>query len=417
VEVVAEVGVRNSRKAPVEPGSQFSILHRGSIASFAIVCLLVLSVEGQNFSGRATMSASRNTAGLPAEDSNQSLQPDGEDELKEGTALTRQGSFAEAIPHLLAARGHVANEYAAEFNLALCYLGTEQFKAAIDLLTRLRSSVHDNADVENLLAQVYIGNAQPQQAFASFEKAAAFSPHNEKLYAFVADACMDHQQYRLGLKIVDIGVKDLPQSARLRYERALFLAQLDEPDQARHEFESAARLDPESEIGVLSSAHESLLRGDISGAIRIAREGVKKGFENHALLTLLGDALIRSGASPGQPEFLEAQSVLERAVAEQPNDPTSQIALGNLYLLAGRLDDSILHLRAARRVDPNDLSVYANLAKAYQRRGDKQQAQDALSTLEELNQAQARRINSAPGDRKSGYAGQGIDEEEAPKGP
>jgi predicted Zn-dependent protease len=417
VEVETEVRTRSPLKLLVKPGSQFSILHRVSISVFAMVCLLGFSVEGQNASSRAAASISRSPAGPQADDSRQSFQSDPEDDFKKGTVLTRKGAFAEAIPYLLAARGHVANEYAADFNLALCYLGTEQFQAAIDLLNHLRSSAHDGADVENLLAQAYIGNAQPQQAFASFEKAAVFSPNDEKLYAFVADACMDHQQYRLGLKIVDIGVKNLPRSARLRYERAVFFAQLDEPDRAKHEFESAASLDPGSEIGVLASAHESLLTGDIDAAIQTAREGVKKGFENHALLTLLGDALIRSGASPGQPEFLEAETVLEKAVTEQPTDPTSQIALGDLYLMAGRLDDSILHLQAARRADPNDPSVYANLAKAYQRLGDKQHAQDALSRLEELNQAQADRINSAPGDRKFGYAGQGIDEEKAPTGP
>jgi tetratricopeptide (TPR) repeat protein len=420
VEVAAQAEARGFQKVPLKSGSQLPILHLVSICAAAIVCLLVLPVEGQTGAGRAMTSANAGQAGSPVRGSGQSYQPDGEDELQKGTALTRQGAFAEAIPHLQAARGHVANEYAADFNLALCYFGTEQFESAIDLLNRLRSDKHDGADVENLLAQAYIGNGQPQPAFASFERAAAFSPRDEKLYAFVADACMDHQQYRLGLQIVDIGLKNLPQSARLRYERAVFFAQLDEPDQARQEFELAARLDPESQIGVLASAHESLLTGDIARAIRTARAGVKKGFEGHALLTLLGEALIRSGASPGQPDFVEAETVLEKAVAEQPTDATSQIALGSLYLLAGRLDDSISHLLAARRADPNDPSIYANLAKAYQRRGDKQQAQDALSALEKLNQAQAKRINSASGDRRLGYAGQGvgIDEEEAvPKGP
>jgi tetratricopeptide (TPR) repeat protein len=341
----------------------------------------------------------------------QSSDQDFEAELEKGTALTRQGSFAEAIPHLLAARGHVANEYARSFNLALCYLGTGQSPLAIDVLLRLSDGGHDNADVENLLAQAYVGNGQPQLALSSLEKADSLSPQNERLYAFVSDACMEHQQYNLGLKIVDLGLQNMPQSVRLHYERALFLAQLDELDQAKQEFERAAKLSPASDIAILAATHEQLLQGEIGQAIQTARDGVRKGVDNHALLTLLGEALLRSGASPGQPDFLEAQAVLERAVREQPGDAVSQIDLGDVYLLAGHLPDAISHLEKARQLDPGNPSVYAHLAKAYREHGELQPAQDALAALQKLNQEQADRIHSAPGERKRAY-GQGVAEEE-----
>ncbi|MGA8441118.1 MAG: tetratricopeptide repeat protein [Candidatus Sulfotelmatobacter sp.] len=333
-----------------------------------------------------------------------SSQQEGEAELQAGTILTRKGLFKEAIPHLLAARGRVTNEYAADFNLALCYVGSSQFKLAIDVLNGLRSRGHDGVDVGNLLAQAYIGNAQPQEAMASLERAANLAPQNEKLYVFVADAFMDHQDYSLGLKAVEIGLVNLPKSARLHYERALFLAQLDELDQAKPDFEMASQLAAGSEIGYLAAARERLLVGDIPEAVRTAREGVKKGYENPALLTLLGEALIRSGATPGQPDFVEAQTVLQKAVAKQPNDPTSQLALGGLYLMAGRLEDAITHLEIARQIEPGKASVYANLARAYQRAGELSEAQVAMARLAEINQEQAEKIRSAPGDRKAAYS-------------
>jgi predicted Zn-dependent protease len=339
-------------------------------------------------------------------------QADADGELQTGTALTRKGLFREAIPHLLAARGRSAGEYAANFNLALCYVATNQFKLAIDLLNGVRRREHDGADVENLLAQAYIGDAQPQEALASLARAAALSPQDEKLFAFVAEACRDHGDYTLGLNVVDIGLRNLPRSARLHYERAMFLTQLDQLDRAKPEFELVGKLAPASEISYLAAAHRELLEGDIPSAIRAAREGVKQGYENSALLTILGEALTRSGVSPGQPEFTEAESVLEKAVTQRANDPASQLALGRLYLMAGRIGDAIAHLEKGRQLEPGNQSVYANLAKAYQRHGDVQQAQDALATLQKLNQAQADRISSAPGDRKMGYAGQGVADQE-----
>jgi tetratricopeptide (TPR) repeat protein len=402
----------------------------GTLATLMIVLVLGGLSEAQIVSGWEQVlddqnQASQNQANQNQANQNQANQssdrdatvnslPQGEEELQQGSALTRRGAFAEAIPHLLAARGRVANEYAADFNLALCYVGTSQFKTAIEILNALRASGRDGADVENLLAQSYIGNAQPQEALTSLLKAAALSPQNEKLYAFVADACMEHQQYRLGLEVVAIGLRNLSQSAWLHYERAMLLAQLDELDQAKQDFEIAAKLGGGSEIGVLASAHEELLDGNVADAIRTAREGVKRGFENPALLTILGEALMRSGASPGQPDFVEAQTVLEKAVLQRPNDVASQIALGNLYLVAGRLEDALAHLEKARQIAPGNPSVYAKLAKAYQRRGDEQQARDAIATLQKLNQEQADRISSAPGDRKLGYAGAGVAEQDVP---
>ena len=391
---------------------------RRLIVVFSMVMLgpfQLVAIHAQVAYGRPQLSGNQNQAGQP-QDSASCLASQGaaDGELQTGTTLTRKGSFREAIPHLLAARGRVANEYAANFNLALCYVATSQFTPAIEVLSDLRRK-HDGVDVENLLTQAYIGKGQPQEAIASLQKAAALSPKNEKLYAFVADACADHRDYTLGLRVVDIGLHNLPQSARLHYERAMFLTQLDRFDQAKPQFELAVKLAPGTEIGYMAAAQQALLEGDLPDAIRSAREGVKKGYENPALLTVLGEALIRSGASPGQPEFEEAQTALERAVAQTPNDPASQIALGSLYLTAGRLDDAIIHLKIARQLEPGRPSVYANLAKAYQRHGDSQSAQEAFATLEKLNQDQADRIGSAPGERKLGYAGPGAADQEAPQ--
>jgi tetratricopeptide (TPR) repeat protein len=384
-----------------------------AMATLVIVFAVGSPSDPQSSPGRQQIPANQNQASQSAgRDANLSTQEQAEEELRKGTALTRQGSFTDAIPHLLAAREGVGNEYAVNFDLALCYVGTDQFKEAIRVLNDLRSAGHDGADLENLLAQAYIGNQQSQEALASLQKAAALSPQNEKLYSFVADACMDHNNYTLGIKVVDLGLRNLPQSARLHYERAMFLTQLDELDQAKPDFQSAGKLAAGSEIGYLAAAHEKLFEGDIPEAMRIAREGVEKGYENHALLTVLGEALLRSGVSPGQPEFAEAQADLEKAVAQLPNEPTAHIALGSLYLMAGRLEDAITHLEKARHFDPSKPSVYANLARAYQRHGDTQQAQDALVALQKLNREQAERISSAPGDRKLGYAGRALPEEE-----
>src|SRR5438093_7592858 len=92
-------------------------------------------------------------------------------ELQKGIALTRSGKFQEAIPLFLALRAEGRKEYAVSFNLALCYVATGQYGPAIELLSELRSTGLSNANVENLLAQSLLGNRQPEESFAAFERA------------------------------------------------------------------------------------------------------------------------------------------------------------------------------------------------------------------------------------------------------
>lgn len=325
------------------------------------------------------------------------------DELQRGTALTRQGRFKEAVPHLLAARGGAVGAYALEFNLGLCYVGLGEYDKAIPILEELRRRRHETANVDNLLAQAYVGKGQRNEALIALQRAAAISPLDEKLFAFVADACADHQEFELGLKVLALGLRNFPQSARLHYEKAMLLSQLDQFDVAKVDFELARKIGHGSEIGYLAAGQEELLEGNIAEGIRIARDGISKGVQNPALLVILGKALLRSGIMPGQPEFNEAQNALEKSVAERPNDPGSQIVLGQIYLLGRHLDDAIACLESARKMRPEQPSIYASLAKAYRRKGDSQRAEEAIAKLQSLNQAQAERIRSAPGERKMSY--------------
>jgi tetratricopeptide (TPR) repeat protein len=350
-----------------------------------------------NLSGRA--------AAVPREQQDSTDDTQAEAELQKGTALSRSGKFAEAIPHLLASRGKVVNNYAANFNLALCYVATRQSQRAIPLLTELRASGHDNGEVNNLLAQAYVGDSQDLKALAAIRRAAALSPANEKLYMFVADACMAKQNYVLGLQIVDLGLNHVPNSARLHFERAMFLASLDQFDNAKNDFELACSLAPDSDIAFIAASQEAMFEGNIAEAVRAARDGISKGHENFMLLTLLGEALLRSGITPGQPEFEEAREALERAVSQRADYASSQLTMGKLYLTEGRLNDAIIHLEAARQLNPGNTAIYSNLATTYRKQGKASQAQDALETLAKLNRAQAEKIRDAPGDRKAGYAG------------
>jgi predicted Zn-dependent protease len=351
--------------------------------------------------GRRQAKSSPPSQSAAAEETLNRTQPD--EELRKGTALTRQGAFPDAIPHLLTARGHVANEYAASFNLALCYVGTRQFKKALEVLQDLRTHGHANAEVENLVAQSYIGDDQAGPALEALRRAASQTPTTEKVYLFVGDACMDRHNYALGLKVAEIGLKALPDSARLHYQKAVFLSLLDQFDEARQDFDLAQRLGPGSDISYLAAANEKMYAGNPEGAAQAAREAMAKGYDHPILLKILGEALIRLGVRPGELGFTEARTVLEQAAVRDSRDAGTQIALGKLCIMTDQVPEALAHLEKARTLEPDNPAVYAQLAKAYQKAGRIKDSEQALSVLVRLNQAQAEKINASPGERRPGY--------------
>lgn len=318
-----------------------------------------------------------------------------EAELQTGTRLTSEGRFGEAVPHLLTARGHVAERYAVNFNLALCYIGVREPKLAIPILEGLRQEGDATPAVWNLLAQAYVGTGQSAKAFDALQSAAQLTPDEEKLYAYVADACTEAHNDELGLKVADFALQHVPRSARLHYQRAVFLTSLDDFQKAKGDFELAAQLGAGSEISYIASAHEALIEGNSGAVIRIAREAMAQHKDGYIILSMLGQALIRSGVDVGDPGFSEAQKALEKSIAERPDYSESRILLAQLYLMNGRLDDAIAQLDAARALDPQNPAVYSHLATALRRKGDRKRLREVVAVLARMNQRQVTEIRDA----------------------
>ncbi|MGC2618173.1 MAG: tetratricopeptide repeat protein [Acidobacteriaceae bacterium] len=296
-------------------------------------------------------------------------------ELQTGTQLTTHGDLQQAIPHLLVAQHAGIEPYATGVNLGICYLGTENYRQAIVVLQALGDAGLGSGTVDNLLAQAYIGDAQPQDALRTVRRAAGRGPQDEKFYAYLADACSDHKDYSLGLQIVDQGLKENPASARLHYERGLFLSELGFfEENGDREFDRAAQLAPDSYIGFLALVQKDLYEDDFSGADKVLRQAIQSGHRDYRMLSLLGTVLLHEGAAPGDARFAEAKNALETSAQENPSYSATQIALGKIYLLENEPQKAIDHLQIGRRLEPDNPAVYANLASAYDRLGDHAQA-------------------------------------------
>jgi predicted Zn-dependent protease len=316
-------------------------------------------------------------------------------ELKLGSSLTREGKLQEAIPHLLSARSAGASTYAAGINLGICYIGTGRYSEAIAELEALRTAETATAAVHYLLAQAYLGDGQVGRSWDSFLAASALTPKDEKLYAYMADACTDQRRFEMGLRAVDVGIGHIPGSARLHYERGLFLAQLGRLEDARPEWDRAAQLTPGSYIATLSLVQRDLYDGKISEATERVLAMVSAGNRDHQTLSLLGTVLLHAGAVPGDPNFARAQEMLEEAARSNPEYSATQIALGRIYILEERYGEAVEHLEIGRRLEPRNPAVYSNLARAYHHLGNQEKSREMNAELGRLLEQQNSRTEGA----------------------
>jgi tetratricopeptide (TPR) repeat protein len=318
------------------------------------------------------------------------------DELRSGTNLTRSGALREAIPHLLAAQAAGADPYATGVNLAICYVGTGAGAKAVPLLESLRASGYRTSATAALLVQAYIGTNRPQDAYELLSAAARAAP-DETIFAYAADACTDSHQFELGLRMMNLGLAQLPSSARLHYEKALFLAQLGSIEEARPEFDRAAQLDRDGYIGDLSRVQKDLYDDDLKGANLLLEQAIHAGRSDYRMLSLLGSVLLQEGAAPGDPRFEEMESALEQSARERPDFSATQIALGKVDLMLGRYRDAAEHLEIARALEPENPAVYASLAVVYRHLGEREKASRASAELGRLLLRRSQKAPPSPG--------------------
>ena len=302
-----------------------------------------------------------------------------------GVKLAGADLFQNAIPYLIAVHQAQPNSYDAAFDLALCYLNLKQYPQAIELLQALLDLGPETAELYNVLAEAYEGGGQTQKAVDSLRKAIALAPDNEDNYLDFAALCLDHQDFPAGLQVLNVGLGIHPKSDRLFFERALLYATQDKFDLAEKDFQQAALLAPDSDSSYRGLGRLYLETGNAAQAIETLRKRLREKPSDADLLYLLGEALVRSGAHPGDAAYQEAQSAFEESIKLNPKECLPRVSLGKIYLEEDRVTDAVMQLEQARTNNPKEKSTYWQLAVAYRRLGETDNQKAVLDSLKKLN--------------------------------
>ena len=303
-----------------------------------------------------------------------------------GLTLAQHNLFRQATPYFEATRRSFPDSYDIAFDLGLCYVQLKEFSQAINVLQDLSNRGHKTSELDNLLAEAYEGGKQTQAAIDALREATLLRPDDEDNYLDLAALCMNHDSLDLGMEIVNVGLHYHPQSDRLIFQRGLLHAMQNQFELADRDFQQAAELAPEKNFSYVGLGVSYLQTGNLPQAVAMLRQRIQVTPDDPLLQYLLGEALIRSGANPGDTAFKEAQAALETSVRLNPNFAESLVVLAKIYLKENRVEEAIAQLERARAQDPKNQAAYSQLAVAYRRQGKPELAKQMLSSLKELNE-------------------------------
>ncbi len=293
---------------------------------------------------------------------------------------------AEDFRHLVAGRQPAA---AMRYNLGLALFEAGRPDEAVrELLVAVTAADPPDIDTLSLLAEAQHAALDPPGALATLQRAIRNHPRSERLYLQLAELCIEHGAYELGVEIVEIGDNNIPGSHRILTMRGILLAELGRYAEAETAFEAAVAADKDTQSAAVGLSLTLQKTGRMDESLEILRDRVSASPDDAVAQFFYAQALIKLGVEPGSDDFQEALQGLLLAAERLPGEASPRVELGKLYSSANQTERAIAVLEEAAELAPGDRQVTYNLMLALRRNGRTDEAAAlAVKMRDQLGQA------------------------------
>lgn len=313
-------------------------------------------------------------------------QADSRAHFQAGILLAQLMKYDSAAREFERARKDFPDPYEVGYNLTLAYSRGQKFEEAIKTGEALIAGGYKKAELYNLLADAYEHNRRTVDAYNALRTATQLEPQNEDNYLDLVALGIDHRNYDLSFDVIEIGLKNIPNSYRLRLAHGTVLAVQGQMSKALVDFEEAVRLDPSKDLPFYGMVMALMQTDQTERARKVLKERLAISPDNYLLLYALGEMQDRVGAPPGTDLEVEAVAALKHSIELEPNMAPSRVTLGRMLLRRGEVDEAIVHLERALQLNPDNLSPAYQLATAYRRKGNKEKAAECQAMFEKYKE-------------------------------
>ena len=262
-----------------------------------------------------------------------------------GTALTRAGRPAEAVP---------------------------EFEKALELNPHYHK-VYFN------LGRALLAAGQPDRAILAFDKGLQYDSDSAELHYHLGLALASKNRIDEAKTEFDRSLEIKPDDANAHFALGVALEDKGDGDGAIKEYREALRLNPQNELAHVNLAATLREKGAWDAAIGEYRAAVRLSPNDEIAHSNLGLALGNKGDWDG------AISEEREALRLAPRDGTVHVYLGAMLGQKGDRDGAIAEYRQALQLDPSNHLAHYDLGVALEKKGDRQGALEEYRAAYQLD--------------------------------
>jgi tetratricopeptide (TPR) repeat protein len=272
--------------------------------------------------------------------------------------------------------------------LAVVEWKSKDFDDALNTLQPLLTSSSADSKPFSLAAQIAEEKGDTPRAVEWLHTAILKDPSETANYLLFSTISFNHASYQVGIDLVNSGLRQSPEAAKLYLARGVLQVQLSNYDAAVADFEKAHALDPklsfvEDAMGMMRSQQH-----DWAGSLAIFEREAAEHPQDPLLQYLYAEALAHENGNDSKQNAAKAIAAVKKALELEPDYQPARDLLCTLLLKTNRYAEVIDQAGIALKHDPTDQSALYQEIQAQRRLGNKEAIQPLVSRLEELKRRQ-----------------------------
>ena len=314
-----------------------------------------------------------------------------------GSCLVELQRPEEAIPVLAQITALLPDDPRHRYDLAVAQVDAHHDKDALDTLQPLLAETEPDPDTLDLAASAYEDQGDTPKAVNLIRQAILTNPKKIEYYLDFATLSFNHQSFDVGIDMMNVGIQQAPNEARLYVARGILYIQLAQYEKGEGDFQTAMRLDPRQASGAIAQGMAQIQQSNLDQALATTNSQLKSHPQDAFLHYMKAQILVQKGASAGSPEFKEAIAAAMRATQLNPDFVLARDVLGSLYLKSGQLTLAIEQCRLALRANPSDQESLYHLIQALRQsgKGSKTEMAELVKQLADLRRQTRNQESSA----------------------
>ncbi len=296
-----------------------------------------------------------------------------------GALQGKAGDYSGAVINLRKALERDPDSSEVGYNLALALMREGRVDDARVELEKLRQTT-ENAEVEDLLGEIYESANRPLDAVRSMERAVALDPQNEDYCFSYLTELLTHKNYDAAILVGNAAVRNIPNSVRLRLALVAALYGGGRIQEAHSVLILASQNFPDSDLPLY--LRSVLAEGNPQSDSELPKDA-ERYLASHPRDSLALLIVGREEDRQGDPKA--AILLLNQSLAVRQESAETQLAAAKVYSELEDWPQAIVHAQRAAALSPEMREAWYRLARALDRAGRRSEGDAAMKHFIQLN--------------------------------